>query len=219
MLTLTLIQKIAVWAIPVIFAITLHEAAHAFVANHYGDSTAKMLGRLSLNPIRHIDLVGTILVPILVAVLTKFQFVFGWAKPVPINWQQLRNPNRDMALVAFAGPGANFIMVAFWAFCFKLAIILDPQVYAPALFLLLAAQAGILINLILAFINLIPVPPLDGSRIVASLLPPRLEMQYMRLEPFGFLILLVLLFSGMLSWLITPLLYGALKIINLIFNL
>lgn len=219
MLTLTIIQKIAIWAIPVIFAITLHEAAHAYVANHYGDSTAKMLGRLSLNPIRHIDLIGTVLVPIVVAFATQFQFVFGWAKPVPINWQQLNNPKRDMALVAFAGPAANFIMVVFWAICFKIAIFLNPQTFTPALFLLLTAQAGILINLILAFINLIPVPPLDGSRIVAGFLPPRLEMNYMRLEPFGLLILLALLFTGALGWLIGPLIYGSYSIIKLIFNI
>jgi Zn-dependent protease len=197
----------------------LHEAAHGFIANHYGDSTAKMLGRLSLNPIRHIDLIGTIIVPIFIAVATNFNFVFGWAKPVPINWQHLRNPRRDMALVAFAGPGANIAMVIFWALCFKAAAMMDPNTSVAALFLLLTSQAGILINLILALINMIPVPPLDGSRVVASLIPPRQARLYMRLEPYGIFILLALLISGMLGWLIGPLLQLSLSIIKTIFHI
>ncbi len=219
MYTLTLIQKIAVWAIPVLLAITLHEAAHAWAASRLGDTTAKMLGRLSINPLRHIDPIGTVLVPILVGVLSHFQFVFGWAKPVPINWNQLRTPRRDMALVAAAGPVSNLIMCLLWAGCFKLALFLNPQTSMVALFLLLAAQAGVFINLVLALINLIPIPPLDGSRVVASLLPPRQAALYMRLERYGFLILIILLFTGALSWLLTPVLYGALGLIQSLFNI
>ena len=219
MLTLTFIQKIAIWALPIIFAITLHEAAHAYVANRLGDSTAKMLGRLSINPLRHIDLIGTIIVPIFIAVITKFNFIFGWAKPVPINWHQLNKPRRDMALVAFAGPGANFLMAFIWALTLKIALVLNPEESNIALFLLLASQAGILINLILAYINLIPIPPLDGSRIVASILPPKQSSMYMKLEAYGLFILLALLFSGMLGWLIQPLLMTTLNGISYLINL
>ena len=217
--TLTLLQKISVWAIPVLFAITLHEAAHAWAASRLGDTTAKMLGRLSLNPLRHVDLVGTIIVPIVVALLSQFQFIFGWAKPVPINWSQLRNPKRDMALVAVAGPLTNIIMALLWAAGFKIAIMLHPQTSSPALFLLLASQAGVLINLVLALLNLIPIPPLDGSRVVASLLPYPQAMLYMRLERFGFLILAALLFTGALNWIISPALEWSLRLIRLLFNL
>ncbi|WP_133129575.1 site-2 protease family protein [Legionella yabuuchiae] len=218
MQSLTIIQKIVVWALPLIFAITLHEAAHAFIASRCGDTTAKMLGRLSLNPMKHIDLIGTILVPIFIAIATQFHFVFGWAKPVPINWYQLRQPRRDMALVAFAGPGINFVMAIFWAGCLKLSTFLSPETSSPAAFLLLTSQAGILINLVLAYINLIPVPPLDGSRIVAGILPPQQSYLYLRLERYGLFILLILLFTGMLNWLIGPLLYWSLTMIQLIFN-
>lgn len=219
MLTLTLIQKIVVWIIPVLFAITFHEAAHAWMANRCGDTTAKMLGRLSINPLRHVDLVGTIIVPLLVAVLSQFQFIFGWAKPVPINWLQLKKPRRDMGLVATAGPLSNLIMALIWAALYKIASLSNPQTSKIMLFLLLSAQAGILINLVLALLNLIPIPPLDGSRIIASILPPRLATYYLRIEPFGFFILLALLFTGVLNWLISPLLSWAVYIITLLFHL
>ena len=219
MLSLSLIQDIAVGTIPVLLAITLHEAAHAFVANRCGDSTAKMLGRLSINPFRHIDLVGTIIVPLLVGVLSHFQFIFGWAKPVPINWNQLRAPRRDMALVAIAGPIINLVMAILWAICFKIASLWHPETSLVALFILLAAQAGILINLLLAILNMIPIPPLDGSRVIASLLPPRKAMSYLRIEPYGFFILLFLLLTGLLSRLISPLLSGALQWIQFLFHL
>ena len=219
MLTLTLVQKIAVWALPVLLAITLHEAAHAWVANQCGDPTAKMLGRLSINPFRHIDRVGTVIVPLLVAFLTQFHFIFGWAKPVPINWNQLRKPRRDMALVALAGPGSNIAMAILWAIFFKVATMLHPQTSVMSYFLLLSSQAGVLINLVLAFLNLIPVPPLDGSRIVSSLLPPKQARLYARIEPFGFLILLVLLLTGVLSWLLTTLLVWSLQCIDAVFKL
>lgn len=216
---LSLIQKIAVWALPVLLAITLHEAAHAYAAHRFGDSTAKMLGRLSLNPIRHIDLIGTIIVPLLVGILSQFNFVFGWAKPVPINENQLRNPRRDMALATAAGPVSNFVMAILWAALFKLSLSLNPQSSASALFLAYTAQAGIIINLILAFLNLLPVPPLDGSRVVASLLPPRQSQQYLRIEPFGFLILLALLLTGALGWILSPLIGWSLIFIKTLFGI
>lgn len=206
MFTLTLIQKIAVWSIPVLLAITLHEAAHAWVASRCGDTTAKMYGRLSINPLRHIDMIGTIVFPLLIGVLTHFQFIFGWAKPVPINWSRLHKPRLDTALVAAAGPLSNIIMALLWALCLKLSLMFHPDQSNTALFLCLASQAGILINLVLAFLNLIPIPPLDGSRVVASLLPPRLSYQYSKIEPYGFFILIALVFTGVLNRLLQPVL-------------
>lgn len=219
MLELTTVQQIAIWILPVLFAITLHEAAHAWVAYHLGDKTAKMLGRLSFNPIRHIDLIGTIIIPIIVLVLSQFNFVFGWAKPVPINGSQLRNPRRDMALVTAAGPASNLLMAFLWAIFLKLATMLNLQSSNIALFLLLTARAGVIINLLLAYLNLIPIPPLDGSRIVASLLPPRQATQYEKIEPLGFFILLALMFTGILGWLINPPMRWSLAALRAIFNL
>ncbi len=219
MLELTLIQKIAVWAIPVLFAITFHEAAHAYAAHRLGDSTAKLLGRLSLNPIRHIDWVGTVILPVLVAVLSDFQFVFGYAKPVPVNYNQLRNPRRDMALVTLAGPMSNFAMAIFWASCWKIIMMINPASSQTALFIVLMSQAGIMINLILAFLNLLPIPPLDGSRVVASLLSPRYAGYFLRIEPFGFLILVLLLFTGVLSAILMPLLRMGISVILSVFGL
>ncbi|MGQ3888189.1 site-2 protease family protein [Legionella sp. CNM-1927-20] len=216
---LTIIQQIAVWIIPVLFAITLHEAAHAWVAYRLGDTTAKMLGRVSFNPIRHIDLIGTIIVPILVLALSNFTFVFGWAKPVPINAGQLKNPRRDVILVTGAGPLSNFLMAIFWAGLFKLGLSLNPQTSTIGLFMVLASKAGIIINLLLAFLNLIPIPPLDGSRIVASLLPIRQAILYQKLEPYGFFIILLLLITGILSWLITPPISWSLVALSALFNI
>jgi Zn-dependent protease len=203
MQTLTTIQIIAVWIVPVLLAITLHEAAHAWIASRCGDTTARALGRLSINPLKHVDRVGTVFVPILVAILSNFHFVFGWAKPVPINWNRLRKPRRDMALVAAAGPMANFLMALLWAACVKIGFALGPNASSVALFLVLTGQAGILINLMLAFLNLIPVPPLDGGRIMASLLPQKWAFHYAKLEPFGFFIVLILLFTGGLGSIIS----------------
>ena len=217
--TLTLVQTIAVWVIPVLLAITLHESAHAFVASRCGDTTAKMLGRLSVNPLRHIDLIGTILVPILVGVLSQFQFVFGWAKPVPINWSRLRKPRRDSALIAAAGPASNVIMALLWALCLKVSTLFHPETSHIALFFFLTGHAGILINLVLALLNLIPIPPLDGSRIVASLLSPQRAEQYLKLERFGFFILIALLFTGILSAILDPLLSWSLQFIGTMFHL
>ncbi len=216
---LSTIQTITVWILPVLLAITLHEASHAYAAYRLGDSTAKMMGRLSLNPIKHIDLIGTILVPILVGIFSQFQFVFGWAKPVPINYNQLRNPRRDMALVAAAGPLSNLAMALFWASLLKLGLMLDPRTSMLGLFLALSGQAGILINLILAFLNLIPIPPLDGSRVLMRFLPPHLATQYSKIEPFGFIIILALLATNILSLILSPPIVGSIHILNVIFNI
>ncbi|CEK11211.1 site-2 protease family protein [Legionella hackeliae] len=219
MLELTTVQQIAIWILPVLFAITLHEASHAWVAYRLGDTTAKMLGRLSFNPIRHIDLIGTIIVPIVVLIVSQFNFVFGWAKPVPINDSQFRHPRRDVALSTAAGPLSNLLMAILWAGLLKLAINLNPQSSNAALFLLLASRAGVIINLLLAYLNLIPIPPLDGSRILASLLPPRQAYVYQKIEPWGFFILLLLMFTGILSWLINPPIQWSLMLLRSLFNL
>lgn len=197
---LTLIQKIAIFALPVIFAITLHEAAHGYVAHRFGDSTAKMLGRITLNPLKHIDPVGTILVPALTIMLGGI--LFGWAKPVPVNFGKLRRPKQDMFWVALAGPGANLAMALFWAAWIKLAHVLPASVYSQPMILM--GAAGVTINAILAALNLIPLPPLDGGRIAVSLLPPRLAYGLARVEPYGIFILIALLFTGLLGALIGP---------------
>ena len=219
MLTLNIIQKIAIWILPVLFAITLHEAAHALAANYFGDTTAKMFGRLSINPIRHVDPVGSILIPILVGVVTQFQFVFGWAKPVPINNRMFKNPRRDTAIVSAAGPIANLIMAIMWAGCYKIAMSFDPSSSNIALFTLLTAKAGININLLLAFLNLLPIPPLDGSKIMAIFLTPRQADRYLKLERYGFLILLALLVTNTLSLLLNPLIMMSIDILKTVFNI
>lgn len=215
----TLVQQVCIWALPILLSITLHEAAHAYVANRCGDTTAKMLGRLSLNPLRHIDPVGTILIPIVMGLLTHFNFVIGYAKPVPINWNQLRNPRRDMILVSLAGPFANLLMAFLWAACFKIAALMHPESSMAALFLLVTARAGMIINLVLAALNLLPIPPLDGSRVVSSLLPPRKAMIYEQIEPYGFFILILLMFTGILNSVLTPIINIGLSVLTAIFRL
>lgn len=215
----TLIQQICIWALPLLLAITMHEAAHAFIAFRCGDTTAKMFGRLSLNPIRHIDPIGTVVMPLMIGILTQFNFVIGYAKPVPINWNQFHNPRRDKVLVALAGPCSNFLMAVIWAGLFKIATLLHPGSSMPALFLLASARAGMLINLVLAFLNLIPIPPLDGSRVITVLLPPRQAIAYAKIEPYGFFILILLMFSGALGALLTPLLNLSLAFLGFIFQL
>lgn len=194
---LTLIQRIVVWILPVIFAITVHEVAHGWVAKKFGDPTASDLGRLTLNPIKHIDLMGTIILPALL-LISFTGYIFGWAKPVPVNIKNFKNPRRTMAIVALAGPVSNILMAIAWAFVMRLGTIISSN-EAISLPLIYTSIAGISINLVLALVNLIPLPPLDGGRIVAGMLPDKLAFYYNYLERFGFIILLGLLFSGGLS--------------------
>ena len=190
-----LVQAIALYALPVLFAITLHEAAHGYVARHFGDMTAHAQGRISLNPIRHIDLLGTIVVPLLILVSTLAAgtggFLFGWAKPVPVNYSALRKPRQHMAWVAAAGPAANLAMALFWALVLKLAMVLPEGAFSTPLALM--ARAGIVINLLFMFLNLLPILPLDGGRILASLLPNRAAWQFSKLEPWGLFVLIILI--------------------------
>ncbi len=201
-----LVQTIAIYALPVLFAITLHEAAHGYVARHFGDLTAYAQGRISLNPLRHIDPVGTILVPGLILVLSTLSgvgaFLFGWAKPVPVNFSALRKPRQHMAWVAAAGPGANLAMTLGWALLYHLAPLMPEFFGVP---LALMALAGIRVNLVLMFLNLLPILPLDGGRIVASLLPGRAAWQYAKLEPWGLPVIVLLLVTGTLGTVLRPL--------------
>ena len=202
---LSVVQQIAVWALPVLFAITVHEVAHGWVAQRLGDPTAMMLGRLTLNPIKHIDPVGTVIVPLLLMVTGGF--IFGWAKPVPITWENLKHPKRDMVLVAAAGPGANFVMACFWALIMKLAQAMpdiSPSTQSVAIGLFYMGAAGIRINILLMVLNLLPIPPLDGGRVVAGFLPGPLAWKFSRIEPYGFLILLVLLMTNTLQMILGP---------------
>jgi Zn-dependent protease len=192
----------------VLFAITLHEAAHGWVANRLGDPTARNLGRITANPLKHIDPLGTIVVPL--ALLFMSGFIIGWAKPVPVNPRYFKQPLLDMAVVALAGPMSNFMMACLWA----LLIVISPTGYLAAV-----GHAGIIINLILMVLNLIPIPPLDGGRVLAGILPRSLAMEYMRIEPFGMMIILLLMFSGLLGKIIWPLVQHFQNIIALIFGL
>ena len=202
MFGLSLPQFIAVAALPLLFAITVHEVAHGWAAKRLGDPTAQRLGRLTLNPIKHIDPFGTILVPGLLLLLGGF--IFGWAKPVPVTWENLRHPKRDMALVAAAGPGANLVMALMWALIAKLGSLLPDTMTWAALPMVYMGQFGIVINVVLMVLNLLPLPPLDGGRVAVGLLPNRAGWQLAQIEPYGFFILLALLATGVLSVLIGP---------------
>jgi Zn-dependent protease len=229
-----LAQTVAIYALPVLFAITLHEAAHGYVARHFGDLTAHAQGRISLNPARHIDWIGTVAVPLAILLLTAGKFIFGWAKPVPVNYSALRRPRPHMAWVAAAGPAANLVMALFWALVLRASIAMSErgQVFEQAAgvfgakgiieivlrvgsgageYLMAIAAAGILVNLVLMLLNLLPIPPLDGGRIVTSLLPRRAAWRFAKLEPLGVPLLLLLVFlpvygSNALSLILGPLL-------------
>lgn len=224
-----LVQTFAIYALPVLFAITLHEAAHGYVARHYGDMTAYAQGRISLNPARHIDFIGTILVPLVILFVSGGRFLFGWAKPVPVNYSALRRPKQHMALVAAAGPGANFAMALGWAIAMRAGIGMSERADAwlelgrrygagglvdvaiargqgAAEFLIGVGAAGLLVNLVFMLLNLLPIPPLDGGRIVTSLLPSRAAWSFSKLEPWGLPILILLLVSNVLGTVLTPLL-------------
>lgn len=210
MMEFSLVQKIIIYSIPVIFAITVHEVAHGWMASKLGDQTARLMGRLTLNPIKHIDPVGTIIVPLVMLMFTPF--MLGWAKPVPVDWRNLRHPRRDMAWVAIAGPGANLIMLVLWTMLAKGLLasgIANQESGAPFIAM---ALAGIMINIVLIVLNLIPIPPLDGSRVVSSLLPPRTAILYNRLEPYGLIIVLVMLMTGLLGEIMMPAIAGMQRI-------
>ncbi len=212
-----LIQTLAIYAIPVIFAITVHEAAHGYVARYCGDPTAWQLGRITLNPVKHIDPVGTLLVPALLLFFTKGAFLFGWAKPVPVDFGRLRKPKQDMLWVAAAGPGANLAMACAWALALKLALALPATAYSLPLAEM--ARAGITVNAVLMLLNLLPIPPLDGGRIAVSLLPAPLALSFARIEPYGFPILLALMFLGGLELILTPMVRSFLFLLKNLFGL
>lgn len=207
MQNLTLIQSILLFSVPAIFAITVHEAAHGFAARHFGDRTAEVLGRLTLNPIKHIDPIGTVLVPLGLLVMAKVTggptILFGWAKPVPVGTRNLRNPQRDMAMVAAAGPASNLAMAAGWTAILAAAGVMRGSVPMTDL-LTYMAYFGVFFNVILAVFNMLPIPPLDGGRVLSGLLPPRAAMSFDRIEPFGMMIIIALLVSGLLWQIVGP---------------
>lgn len=210
-----IIQKIAVYAIPLIFAITLHEAAHAFAARYFGDNTAYMMGRMTLNPIKHIDPIWTIVVPLVTLFLSPF--VFGAAKPVPVNFGALRNPKRDSIWVAAAGPLANLAMMIMWALVAKIAQSMPES--TPVLFLSYVGQAGIFVNALLMIFNLFPLLPLDGGRIVAGLLPNNLAYQYSKIEPYGMFILIGLMLTPFFSRVLFPVVNASIKTVYSVFGI
>ncbi len=214
---LSLIQKVVVWSLPVLFAITVHEVAHGWVAKRLGDPTAMMLGRLTLNPLKHIDPIGTVVVPIVLLMLGGF--IFGRAKPVPVTWRNLRNPKRDMAIVALAGPISNLLMALIWAVVAKIGMMTVatmPFIGQPLIYM---GGAGIFINIALMVLNLLPLPPLDGGRVASGLLPGPLSYKFDKLEPYGFFILLGLLATGILSSIMNPPMGALLNLIYSLFNI
>ena len=210
-----LIQTILIYVLPVLFAITVHEAAHGYAARHFGDNTAAMMGRLTLNPLKHIDPVGTILMPLLLYFATSGAFLFGYAKPVPVQFDRLRNPKRDMVWVALAGPASNFLQALLWAlFLIVLALLgIDERFFVQM------ARAGVLVNLVMWAFNLFPLPPLDGGRILVGLLPWKQAQAVSRVEPYGFFIVMALVIAGVVSafWL-RPLMALGYWIINLLLS-
>jgi Zn-dependent protease len=220
-----IIRLIALYALPGIFAITLHEAAHGYAARHFGDPTAAQAGRITLNPLSHVDLMGTLLVPALMLLASGGKFAFGWAKPVPVNFGRLRHPKRDMLWVAAAGPGANLLMAIAWALVIKIAQILPPNYFSEPLVLM--ATGGIIINAVLMVLNLLPLPPLDGGRIAVSLLPHRIAYRFARIEPYGMFILMALVLlpiflpgaPSVLSEILLPFVRAFIGMLTSVFNI
>jgi len=216
-----LIQTILISALPIIFAITIHEAAHGYAARHFGDPTAWEAGRISLNPIRHIDPVGTLLVPGLILVTSYLAsgsaMLFGWAKPVPVNFSRLRRPKADMLWVAAAGPAVNLVMALGWGGLLKLAVLMPLNAYSRPLAEM--SVTGINVNLVLMVLNLLPLPPLDGGRIAVSLLPMPMAVKFSRLERWGFPILILLLFTHVLDTIMWPVVALFKDLIILLFQL
>ncbi len=214
------IVTILIYAVPAILAITLHEAAHGYVARMFGDNTAWVLGRVTLNPVKHIDPVGTLVVPgvLLLGSLISGTggLLFGWAKPVPVNFGRLRNPKVDMIWVALAGPGSNLLQAVLWAVVLKAWLMFLPATGLDQ-FVYELCRAGIMVNLMLMALNLLPILPLDGGRVLAGLLPNNLAWQFSRLEPYGMIILIVLLVSGLVHYFMQPFLYFGQAVVNLIF--
>jgi Zn-dependent protease len=209
---LNLISTLFVFVIPVIFAVTVHEVAHGWVASRLGDQTAKSMGRLTLNPLKHIDPVGTILVPAIMYFASGF--IFGWAKPVPVNWKNLGHPRRDMAIVAIAGPAANLLMLLFWAMSAKIITLFGNEPNQLAQLLFIMCGIGVTINIVLMILNLFPILPLDGGRVLTAMLPRNLAISFSRLEPYGLIILVVLLFSGILWKILVPVISATLTLIS-----
>lgn len=212
-----ILRLIALYAIPGIFAITLHEAAHGYAARHFGDLTAHQAGRITLNPARHVDPVGTLLVPILILAVSGGKYAFGWAKPVPVNFGALRNPKRDMLWVAAAGPGANLVMAVLWVLVIKIAGAIPVNYFTEPMILM--ARGGIIINAVLMVLNLLPLPPLDGGRIAVSLLPRSLAYRFALVEPYGMVILIVLMFLGVLGSLLMPAVSGFIGVLASVFGI
>jgi Zn-dependent protease len=210
------VRLVALYAIPGIFAITLHEAAHGYAARHFGDLTAYQAGRITLNPIRHIDPMGTIVIPILILIASQGKFAFGWAKPVPVDFGRLHNPKRDMLWVAAAGPGANLLMAILWTLVIKIMQSVPPTYFTEPIALM--ARGGIIINAVLMVLNLFPLPPLDGGRIAVSLLPHRLAYRFSRIEPYGMIILIVLMFLGVLNVVMLPFVNAFIAVLASVLN-
>jgi Zn-dependent protease len=206
-----IIRNVAIWALPVLFAITVHETAHGWVANRLGDATARMLGRITLNPLKHIDPIGTILVPLLLYV--SIGVPFGWAKPVPVNMVNLNNPKRDMGLVAIAGPASNLIMALIWVLFLNIGILISGITKWLALPLIYMSSAGVVINMVLMILNLFPILPLDGGRVLVSLLPQKYAIGYSKFEPYGMALIVILMVTGILGMLIWPLLIATVKLL------
>lgn len=215
------IRHLLISALPILIAITFHEVSHGFVAYKLGDPTAKMLGRLTLNPLVHIDIFGTIILPIMLIVLTDGRFVFGYAKPVPINPMNFKNPRKDMAISAAAGPVTNILLAVLSFLIWKTVLTplagVSPEAVADKVLrpLTLIFQAGIVINVVLASFNMIPIPPLDGGRVLTGLLPYKQAATFSRIEPFGFIIVLILIYSGMANYIIMPFIVFFLKLFQI----